>query len=91
MRDEEAGRTGSSFSSLIRAHQRLLVQTSANYAPKSLPLWQGAKAESAQRACLSAAAGCVDSGVVLGPNAASCEMVARASPLQHTSTRLQDG
>ena len=43
---------------VLVAHSGSPKTARANYAPKTLPLWQGAKAESAQRACLSAAAGC---------------------------------
>ena len=47
---------------VLVAHSGSQKTARANYAPKTLPLWQGAKAESAQRACLSAAAGCGQRG-----------------------------
>ena len=47
---------------VLVAHSGSPKTARANYAQKTLPLWQGAKAESAQRACLSAAAGCGQRG-----------------------------
>ena len=59
----DARRVGGAHRLLVLvAHSGSPKTARANYAPKTLPLWQGAKAESAQRACLSAAAGCGQRG-----------------------------
>ena len=59
----DARRVGGAHRLLVLvAHSGSPKNARANYAPKTLPLWQGAKAESAQRACLSAAAGCGQRG-----------------------------